>query len=448
MLSAQRLLIVAALVAIFASFPPVDRAYAEEPSPPPASDASFATSPVAPTYRVFATRQGRVGRRTANGHIIQSRDRFVALPSWSALSSRGGAEYQVRVTYRNRSVVLPVWDVGPWNTRDDYWATGRRYGDLPVGLPMAQAARQQGYNNGRDEFGRRIRQPNGIDIADGAFWDDLGMTDSDWVEVTFLWLGADPFVAAGGDAPSMTDRTVVEPEAIVVDDSAPGYAARDGRNWQRADCGFGGSHAWSYDTPQATVRSQHRAVWSPDLPGEGFYEVMAFIPACGPTATNQARYSVAHSGAVSEVVVDQAAASGGWVSLGVFHMGPGASVMLTNQTGVDGRAVHFDALKWIPRSDQTPPDASVTEAAFLPEGGILVRWDGQDDISGIASFDVQVRRVPDGEWIDWQVQATGREAIFVPAEPGAYAFRARARDWTGKEQPWPDLDDVQMVVPS
>ncbi len=447
MLSAQRLSIVAALVAIFASFSPVDHVYAEETSPSPSSDASVATSPVAPTYRVFATRQGRVGRRTANGHIIRPRDRFVALPSWGVLSSRGGAEYQVRVTYRNRSVVLPVWDVGPWNTRDDYWSPNRRYSDLPVGLPMAQAARQLGYNNGRDEFGRRIRQPNGIDIADGAFWDDLGMTDNDWVEVTFLWLGADPFVAAGDDAASTTDRAVVEPEAIVVDDGAPGYAATDGRNWQRADCGFGDGHAWIADTPHAMGRSLHRAGWSPDLPGEGFYEVMAFIPTCGPTPTNQARYSVVHSGAVSDVIVDQAAASGGWVSLGVFHMGPGSSVTLTNQTGADGRVVRFDALKWVPRSDHMPPDAAVTEAAPLPEGAILVRWDGQDDVSGIASFDVQVRRLPDGEWIDWRTQATEREAIFVPSEPGTYAFRARARDWTGKEQSWSDLDDVQIVVP-
>jgi hypothetical protein len=447
MLSIQRLLFVALLGAIFASFLTINQAHAEETQPPSPPDAPVATSPIAPTYRVFATRQGRVGRRTANGHIIQPRDRFVALPSWSVLSSRGGREYQVRVTYRNRSVVLPVWDVGPWNTRDDYWLPNRRYGDLPVGLPMAQAARQQGYNNGRDEFGRRIRQPNGIDIADGAFWDDLGMTDNDWVEVTFLWLGADPFVAASGDAAAMNDRAAVAPQAIVVDDGAAGYSSTNGKNWQHADCGFGGGHAWSYDTPQATARSQHRAVWSPDLPGEGFYEVMAFIPTCGPTPTDQARYSVTHSGAVSEVVVDQAVASGGWVSLGVFHMGPGSSVALTNQTGADGRVVHFDALQWVPRLDQIPPDASVIEATPLPNGGILVRWDGQDDVSGIASFDVQVRRLPDGEWTDWQMRATEREAIFVPSEPGAYAFRARARDWTGKEQPWPDLDDIQIATP-
>lgn len=445
MLSAQRLMIIAALVAIFTPFLTTNQAHAEEAPSPPPSDALSITSPIAPTYRIFATRQGRVGRRTANGHIIKPRDRFVALPSWSVLSSRNGYEYQVRVTYRDRSVVLPVWDVGPWNTGDDYWSSQRRYSDLSPGLPMAQAARQQGYNNGRDEFGRRIRQPNGIDIADGAFWDDLGMTDSDWVEVTFLWLGADPFVAT--DEQTAVDRAVIEPDAIVVDDAAEGYVAVEGRNWQSADCGIGGSHTWSYDTPGTTARSRHRAVWTPSLPGEGFYEALAFIPACGPTPTEHAHYTVTHNGAVSEVVINQAAASGGWVSLGVFHMGPGSSVMLTNQTEIDGRAVHFDAIKWRPRDDVHPPDAAVVEAMPLPEGGIRVRWDGEDDVSGIASFDVQVRRLPDGEWIDWLAQTTEREAVFVPPEPGTYAFRARARDWIGKESLWPDLDDLQIAVP-
>ncbi|KPV49379.1 hypothetical protein SE17_32995, partial [Kouleothrix aurantiaca] len=94
----------------------------------PAVPARAEEPPTAPTYTVFATREGLVGHRTANGHRIQARDRFVALPSASVVASNGGTEFQVRVTYRGRSVVLPVWDVGPWNTRDNYWAPQRRYG--------------------------------------------------------------------------------------------------------------------------------------------------------------------------------------------------------------------------------------------------------------------------------------------------------------------------------
>ena len=147
----------------------------------------------APTFRVYATREGLVGRRTANGHTIRPRDSFVALPSWKVLNDRGERDYQVRITYRDRSVVLPVWDVGPWNTRDDYWSTTREmWPDLPRGMPQAQAAVQLGHNGGRDQFGRRPNLPNGIDIADGAFWDDLGLRTHAWVEVTFLWLEDQP----------------------------------------------------------------------------------------------------------------------------------------------------------------------------------------------------------------------------------------------------------------
>lgn len=153
----------------------------------------------APTYEIFCTRLGLVGLTTANGHVVQPRDRFVALPSPSVLSPQDSYEHTVRITYNGRSVVLPVWDVGPWNIKDDYWSPNRYYADIPVGMPMTQAAYFDGYNGGLDEFGRRIVLPSGMDIADGAFWDDLGMTNNDWVKVSFLWMGDDPGPGAAVD---------------------------------------------------------------------------------------------------------------------------------------------------------------------------------------------------------------------------------------------------------
>jgi hypothetical protein len=143
-----------------------------------------------PTYRLFATREGLTGQTTANGHVIQPRDHFVALPSRRMLAGNGGHEYQVRLCYprTGRCETAPVWDVGPWNTQDDYWnppAQRQMWRDLPQGTPEAQAAYQSGYNGGLDEFGRRVANPAGIDVADGTFWDGLGMTDNDWVDVTF-----------------------------------------------------------------------------------------------------------------------------------------------------------------------------------------------------------------------------------------------------------------------
>jgi hypothetical protein len=154
-----------------------------------------APAPVAPTFTVRATRQGLVGRRTANGHRITKRDRFVSLPCVCVLSSKGGNEYMVRVTYRGRSAVVPVYDVGPWNTKDNYWdpQEQRRFGDLRQGWPQDHAAFFDGHNGGRDASGRRVRFPTAIDVGDGVWWDELGIKgDRAELEVTFLWMGRDP----------------------------------------------------------------------------------------------------------------------------------------------------------------------------------------------------------------------------------------------------------------
>jgi len=226
------------------------------------------------SFTVYATLEDCVGGTTANGHVIVSHDHFVALPSRKALCTDDKAphEYEVRITYPKTglSVVAPVWDVGPWNTKDDYWnpsSERQMWKDLSQGMPEAQAASQTGYNGGFDEtnylvkvstgsdefsVGDRVRpiindlsirstaggdkigsvstsdrgtvidgpqkailnglyyrwwkitwnkglsgwsaqkryvsNPAGIDLANGTFWDDLGMTDNDWVTVEFLWM--------------------------------------------------------------------------------------------------------------------------------------------------------------------------------------------------------------------------------------------------------------------
>lgn len=140
------------------------------------------------TYRVYGYREGLVGYTTANGHVIQENDHFVALPCFCVLSSRGGNEFQVKLEYNGKTAIVPVWDVGPWNVEDNYWDApeDRTWQGLPTGYPQAAAAYYDNYNGGVDGWGRVIGSPGGIDIADGTFW-ELGMQGSDWVTVTFLW---------------------------------------------------------------------------------------------------------------------------------------------------------------------------------------------------------------------------------------------------------------------
>jgi hypothetical protein len=146
------------------------------------------------SYSVFATREGLVGGTTANGHKIVPRDHFVALPSRRALSPRNTSDYSVKVCAPNgRCAFAPVWDIGPWNTRDDYWnppARRQEWKDLPQGTPQAQAAFRTGYNGGKDQYGRKVVNPAGIDLGDGVFWDALGLEDNSQVTVDYLWTGS------------------------------------------------------------------------------------------------------------------------------------------------------------------------------------------------------------------------------------------------------------------
>ncbi|WP_406076995.1 hypothetical protein [Micromonospora sp. NBC_00858] len=145
------------------------------------ADAAAAVSAATPglTYRVYATRIGLVGEQTANGRTVQPRDHFVALPSRRGLSPLNSGDYTVRVctTTGSRCEYAPVWDVGPY---------------LPQGRPEAQAAYQSGYNGGRDQFGRTVLNPAGVDLADGTFWDGLKLTTNAWVDVAYLWTGGGP----------------------------------------------------------------------------------------------------------------------------------------------------------------------------------------------------------------------------------------------------------------
>ncbi|MGC5290227.1 hypothetical protein [Micromonospora sp. DT231] len=146
------------------------------------------------TYRVYATRIGLVGQQTANGRTVQPRDHFVALPSRRSLSPLNSGDYSVRVctTSGSRCEYAPVWDVGPWNTRDDYWnpsAVRENWKILGQGRPEAQAAYQSGFNGGRDQFGRTVLNPAAVDLADGTFWDGLQLTTNAWVDVAYLWTG-------------------------------------------------------------------------------------------------------------------------------------------------------------------------------------------------------------------------------------------------------------------
>lgn len=310
----------------------------------PADAAPSATDGLAPTFRVRGTRMGMVGGRTANGYIIQPRAWFVSLPSRRSLASRGGYEYQVRISYNGRSAVAPVWDIGPWNTRDDYWSPSReRFSYLPQGWPQDHAAFYQGHNGGRAEKGY-VRFPTAIDVGDGVWWDALGIHgDQAELEVTFLWMGADPL-----SAPPTTDPHAPE---FQVDELSADFQRSNAR-WYPGPNGCGeGNHSFWAPTTANPARSTHQGRWQPYLPTERLYDVLVHIPICPNDLppSGQARYLVHHRDGVTEVTVDQNEFTH-WVWLGKFPFAAGDAgfVELTNVTGESGRAVWFDQARWIP----------------------------------------------------------------------------------------------------
>ena len=90
----------------------------------------------------------------------------VALPH-RKLKFRGG--YRIRIRNGGHRIRVPIKEVGPWNVHDNYWDSRRdMWKNLPRGLPEAQAAYYNNYNRGRDEFGRKVLNPAGVDLTPRA----------------------------------------------------------------------------------------------------------------------------------------------------------------------------------------------------------------------------------------------------------------------------------------
>ena len=113
----------------------------------------------------------------------------MALPH-RKLKFAGG--YKAIVTFDGRAAQIPIKDVGPWNTYDNYWdpiAKRTMWKNLARGIPEAQAAYFNNYNRGKDEFGREVLNPAGADLTPAAAA-QLGLRkyQNAWVSVRMPWL--------------------------------------------------------------------------------------------------------------------------------------------------------------------------------------------------------------------------------------------------------------------
>lgn len=110
----------------------------------------------------------------------------------AALPHRGlkfGDRPEVPINFEGRTIRPRIKEVGPWNTYDNYWRSGEKrdmWKDLPRCKPEAEAAYYREYNRGKDEFGREVLNPAGVDLTPAAAR-KLGLRqyENAWVDVRF-----------------------------------------------------------------------------------------------------------------------------------------------------------------------------------------------------------------------------------------------------------------------
>jgi len=100
--------------------------------------------------------------------------------------------------------------------------------------------------------------------------------------------------------------------------------------------------------------------------------------------------------------------------------------------------------------DRTPPTATADTSPMYgdaPFRDFHVWWYGSDNLSGVASYDIQYRDGPGGVWTNLLTGTTDTGYRFVGVDGHTYYFRARARDLAGNQSAYAGGDgDAQYTV--
>lgn len=81
--------------------------------------------------------------------------------------------------------------------------------------------------------------------------------------------------------------------------------------------------------------------------------------------------------------------------------------------------------------DQTAPQSQMASLPTVSASPFSLSWSGTDGVSGLGSYDVQVREGYEGVWTDFLSQTTKTSASFTGGHGQTYFFRVRARDRIG-----------------
>ncbi|MBI5869847.1 MAG: hypothetical protein HZB44_02650 [Actinobacteria bacterium] len=147
-------------------------------------------------YRIYATQYySHFGPDSVDVAVPDKYAKFASLGWEYHAGYPAGGNYSVNLSLNGRQLNgVQVKDCGPWNIDDNYWNSAggarprRLFAGLATGLPEAQAAYFDGYNGGKDQFGRTVSNPAGIDLSPQAGVQlGLGYLVSGWIYVNFNW---------------------------------------------------------------------------------------------------------------------------------------------------------------------------------------------------------------------------------------------------------------------
>lgn len=102
--------------------------------------------------------------------------------------------------------------------------------------------------------------------------------------------------------------------------------------------------------------------------------------------------------------------------------------------------------------DKIAPSSSVVSPTRSATFSFEVSWSGNDNLSGVANYDVQYRIGTGGTWNDWLLGTTSTSGIFGPTSPVStvlgetYFFRIRAHDNAGNIEGYPADADTSTLI--
>ncbi len=205
--------------------------------------------------------------------------------------------------------------------------------------------------------------------------------------------------APGGDR----EMAVAEPLVtfqMVVDDKDPGFSSSGA--WQEEPgLGYGGAARSILSTDPTNLGPSDDTAWSkwtPQLPYDGMWEVMAWMPIADQddTTAHIATYRVTHAEGMSLVRRSQRDAVQGWMSLGVFPMAKGdrASVYLGNLTGDSPpRKVWADSVRLVWRAPILVRAEEDESGVYLVQDGLRRRIADADTLAVLRLSNAEPRKL-------------------------------------------------------